>query len=251
MKNDSYLTTATFVNRDLIDIIFKKIFTKYKITFFSLTIHYPNIPSFMISTDRNWGKHWKINYEHIDSFTKTEIVKNYKYYIWGTNPQRKEERVMHEDRTFNFKIPPGISLVETVKDLIITFSFSSNQYEDSVAQLFRIGDELRIAGHQFLEEIKDLVFAHEKKYSYKKTLLLASQDIIIQEANLSANYKLTPTELTIFSLLSHGQKPKTIAHYCKITPDTVRRHVSHVMKKLNCMDKTHAIAKLLRAGIIL
>lgn len=251
MNTNPYYNTITFIERDLIDAAFARIFSKYKITFFSLTIHYPDIPYFMVSTDRKWGFHWKNNYETVDSFTKVEVIKNYKYYIWGTNPQRKEERMMYEDRTINFKIPPGISLVEKKKNRLITFSFSSNRYTDPVKQLFRLSDELRIAGHQFLEEVKKLVYEHERKYSKEKPLVLESQNIITSQTDIIKSYDLTPTELTIFSLLSHGQKPKTIANYCKITPDTIRRHISHVIKKLNCADRTHAIAKLLRAEKIL
>jgi PAS domain S-box-containing protein len=57
---------------------------------------------------------------------------------------------------------------------------------------------------------------------------------------------LTNQETRIANLLSLGYSDKEIADQMNLTPDTVRHHVSHVLKKLHKRSRTQAVIEILR-----
>lgn len=61
---------------------------------------------------------------------------------------------------------------------------------------------------------------------------------------------LTPRELEILSELTRGSKDKEIATKFTITEGTVKTHIGHILRKLGCQNRTHAVAYVLRKGLI-
>ncbi|MEA2516593.1 MAG: hypothetical protein QOG16_431, partial [Actinomycetota bacterium] len=57
---------------------------------------------------------------------------------------------------------------------------------------------------------------------------------------------LTDQEVRIAQLLSLGYSDKEIAETMNLTADTVRHHVSHVLKKLRKRSRTQAVIEILR-----
>ena len=57
---------------------------------------------------------------------------------------------------------------------------------------------------------------------------------------------LTQQETRIAELLSLGYSDREIAESLSLTPDTVRHHVSHVLKKLRKRSRTQAVIEMLR-----
>ena len=57
---------------------------------------------------------------------------------------------------------------------------------------------------------------------------------------------LTPQEARTAELLIEGLSDREIAESLHLTPDTVRHHVSHVLKKLRKQSRTQAVISLLR-----
>ncbi len=63
-------------------------------------------------------------------------------------------------------------------------------------------------------------------------------------------HSLTARETEILQLLARGRTPIEIAHKLFISHKTVRNHISNIYTKLDCHDRTQAILKGRRLGII-
>lgn len=62
--------------------------------------------------------------------------------------------------------------------------------------------------------------------------------------------ELTPRERQVIALASHGKKNHEIADALSIGKETVKSHVKSSLRKLGAKDRTHAVAKCLRHGLI-
>ena len=61
---------------------------------------------------------------------------------------------------------------------------------------------------------------------------------------------LTPREQEILSLLADGRPNRAIAEHLFISIDTVKRHVTHVLDKLAATNRTEAVARARRIGLL-
>lgn len=68
--------------------------------------------------------------------------------------------------------------------------------------------------------------------------------------NLRLRAAITPREREILALIANGHANKQIAALFEISEDTVKRHVSHILEKLNVHDRAQATAEAIRRGII-
>jgi DNA-binding NarL/FixJ family response regulator len=66
----------------------------------------------------------------------------------------------------------------------------------------------------------------------------------------SANYHLTPQEITLLKLLIEGHHKKTAAKEMNISFHTVSFHLKNVYEKLQVHSKTEAVAKALREKLV-
>jgi two-component system nitrate/nitrite response regulator NarL len=62
-------------------------------------------------------------------------------------------------------------------------------------------------------------------------------------------FLLTARELQVLSLLVDGQSNKEIARHLKVSEHGAKRHVAGVLAKLNCSNRTAAVALVLQKGI--
>ncbi|HEY5832484.1 response regulator transcription factor [Streptomyces sp.] len=62
---------------------------------------------------------------------------------------------------------------------------------------------------------------------------------------------LTPREQQVLSLVAQGLSNKQIARRLDLSEHGVKRHVTNLLAKLNCPNRTHAVALALREGLIL
>jgi DNA-binding CsgD family transcriptional regulator len=62
--------------------------------------------------------------------------------------------------------------------------------------------------------------------------------------------ELTPRELEVLALASHGLSYCEIAQRLVVAPATVKTHLAHCYAKLNAHDKAQAVATALRKGLI-
>jgi DNA-binding NarL/FixJ family response regulator len=63
-------------------------------------------------------------------------------------------------------------------------------------------------------------------------------------------FLLTARELQVLSLLVDGQSNKDIARHLKVSENGAKRHVAGVLAKLNCPNRTSAVALVLQKGIV-
>ncbi len=68
--------------------------------------------------------------------------------------------------------------------------------------------------------------------------------------NLRLNAAITAREREILALIANGHANKQIATLFGISEDTVKRHVSHILKKLDAHDRAQATVEAIRRGII-
>ncbi|GLZ36365.1 hypothetical protein Lesp02_85520 [Lentzea sp. NBRC 105346] len=61
---------------------------------------------------------------------------------------------------------------------------------------------------------------------------------------------LTPREQETLVLLAEGLSNKQIARRLGISPHGAKRHVANVLAKLNCPNRTLAVAEAMRSGIL-
>lgn len=61
---------------------------------------------------------------------------------------------------------------------------------------------------------------------------------------------ITPREREILVLIAGGKANKEIAAALAISEDTVKRHVSHILEKLDVNDRAQATAEAIRRGIV-
>ncbi len=61
---------------------------------------------------------------------------------------------------------------------------------------------------------------------------------------------ITSREREILALIAAGRANKEIAGFLSISEDTVKRHVSHILEKLDVNDRAQATAEAIRRGIV-
>jgi DNA-binding NarL/FixJ family response regulator len=61
---------------------------------------------------------------------------------------------------------------------------------------------------------------------------------------------LSEREIEVLSLIAAGNSNKLIADRLKISEDTVKGHIKHILSKLGANDRTHAVTVGLKRGII-
>ncbi|MDX1905526.1 MAG: response regulator transcription factor [Bacteroidia bacterium] len=67
---------------------------------------------------------------------------------------------------------------------------------------------------------------------------------------VTVDYRLTPREGDVLSLLVQGLPYKLIADRLSITYETVRSHMKHIYEKLHVASTTEAVAKALREKLV-
>jgi DNA-binding NarL/FixJ family response regulator len=71
-----------------------------------------------------------------------------------------------------------------------------------------------------------------------------------QEKSRPASVQLTERELQILRLLVGGMSNKEIVQAVFLAEGTVRNHVSNILAKLECRDRTQAVLKAMELGLV-
>jgi len=66
----------------------------------------------------------------------------------------------------------------------------------------------------------------------------------------AAQYALTFREITVLSLIARGNSDKEIADLLGLSPFTVNKHSSNLVRKMRARSRTEAAARAVREGII-
>ena len=61
---------------------------------------------------------------------------------------------------------------------------------------------------------------------------------------------LSPRELEVLGLLASGKSNQQIADELVVVPDTVKKHVGHILGKLGAANRTQAVTRARQLGLI-
>ena len=75
-------------------------------------------------------------------------------------------------------------------------------------------------------------------------------DVAAQLAEHVTDESLTDRELAVLRHVTGGNRNKDIAELLRISEETVKVHMKHIMEKLGAGDRTEALAIAVRRGII-
>lgn len=75
-------------------------------------------------------------------------------------------------------------------------------------------------------------------------------DIARRLAQLRLGPAITAREREILTFIAAGRANKEIGALLEISEDTVKRHVSHILEKLDVNDRAQATAEAIRRGIV-
>ena len=93
----------------------------------------------------------------------------------------------------------------------------------------------------------DLIAALRRVAAGERSL---APEIATRLAGLKLGPAITLREREILSLIAKGRANKEIAAALGIAEDTVKRHISNVLQKLDVSDRAQATAEAIRRGII-
>jgi|SRR6056297_131656 len=101
----------------------------------------------------------------------------------------------------------------------------------------------------------DLIIPISKDYNYLYSMIKKHVNKNVEETikEFSVNYKfqnLTDREMDVMKLISKGMSNKKISAELLITERTVKNHVSSILKKMSVNDRTQALIKSLKMGIV-
>jgi DNA-binding CsgD family transcriptional regulator len=72
---------------------------------------------------------------------------------------------------------------------------------------------------------------------------------VTEDNTTSADLKLTRRELEVLSLVAEGRSTREIAAALWVTEETVKSHVTRVLRRLNARTRAHAVAIAYRDGL--
>jgi DNA-binding NarL/FixJ family response regulator len=75
-------------------------------------------------------------------------------------------------------------------------------------------------------------------------------ELAAQLAEHMSDDNLTPREVEVLQQVAGGNRNRDVAELLKISEETVKVHVKHIMDKLGAKDRTQAITIAIRRGII-
>ena len=90
-----------------------------------------------------------------------------------------------------------------------------------------------------------------KEPKIAERVLRQFQDLSLMEGEIgSMTVPLTPREKEILSHIAEGNSNKQIARIFHLSEQTIKNHVTSILRKLNANDRTHAVILALRHGWI-
>lgn len=75
-------------------------------------------------------------------------------------------------------------------------------------------------------------------------------DLERELAKFRSGPRITPREREVLGLISSGCANKVIADAIGVSEDTVKKHVSHILQKLEVRDRAQATTEAIRRGIV-
>ena len=106
-----------------------------------------------------------------------------------------------------------------------------------------------------IERYIDLKISVSKDHKYLYSMITKyvntiSNDSVKEVNNEFKFHNLTKREMDVMKLISQGLSNRAISEELVISERTVKNHVSSILKKLSANDRTQALIKCLKKGIV-
>ena len=106
-----------------------------------------------------------------------------------------------------------------------------------------------------IERYIDLKVSVSKDHKYLYSMITKyvntiSNDTVKEVNNEFKFHNLTKREMDVMKLISQGLSNRAISEELVISERTVKNHVSSILKKLSANDRTQALIKCLKKGIV-
>jgi two-component system response regulator DegU len=166
---------------------------------------------------------------------------------------------------------PSLSGLELGKKIVRHFPgtrvimLSSNPYEND-AELFEVIKTGAVAylrsrhctAKDFIETIKRASNGEYPINDYVNSRPMVADRVLRQFQEISAlgrpindvTAPLTPKELKVLTLIAEGNSNKQIANLLSISDQTIKNHVSAILRKINANYRAHAVFIAIRDGLI-
>jgi DNA-binding CsgD family transcriptional regulator len=264
---DAKFDTPTLLYSSIMDETLKQLENRFSINFFHFARRIKDTLPFSISTNRTWHLKYKEEYEHNDTFMNDQKIKKYKnIYLWGSEGfETKKEKMMHEERTKSFCIPPGISLIHENENFIDTYSFSSSMvFQDRINILLNQSNKLLEFGVDFSKKINPIISKHFIKNSicvHNKLIkpVFPQKHIDKKDVNLSAsntfhqinNHSLfTSRQIECIYCIAQGLNSAQTSEILNISKRTVESILNSAMLKSGCINRYQLIYQSTKYGLI-
>ncbi|MFC1902617.1 LuxR C-terminal-related transcriptional regulator [Chloroflexota bacterium] len=163
---------------------------------------------------------------------------------------------------------PSLSGLELAKRIILRYPatrviiLTSNPDDKQLFEVIKTGAVAYLSKDTTAEELVKIVRqAASGQYPINDSLatrpqlaervLRQFQDMIsLGKGMESVTAPLTSRETEILTYIAEGNSNKQIAHILKISEQTIKNHVSAILRKLNANDRAHAVVLAIRHGLI-
>lgn len=163
---------------------------------------------------------------------------------------------------------PSLSGLDLARKVVLRFSgtrvimLSSNPGDKQLFEVIKTGAVAYLSKDTNTEElVKTIGQASRGEYPINDSLVASPevaehvlrqfQDMISMGKAMEAiAAPLTPRETQILNYIAEGNSNKQIAHILQISEQTIKNHVSAILRKLNANDRAHAVVLAIRHGWI-
>jgi DNA-binding CsgD family transcriptional regulator len=261
--------TPTLLYASLMDETLKQLENEFHINFFHFARRIKDTPPFSISTNRTWHLKYKEEYEHNDTFMDAQKIKKYKnIYLWGSEGfKTKKEKMMHEERTKSFCIPPGISLINENENFTDSYSFSSSKiFQDRINIMLNQSNKLLEFGLNFSKKINPIISEHvakntlcvnnklikpifpQKNIDKRDFHLSACSNISDQ---ISSHTLFTQRQIECIYCTAQGLRSGQTGDILNISKRTVESILNSAMQKADCINRYQLIYQATKYGLIM
>jgi DNA-binding NarL/FixJ family response regulator len=136
--------------------------------------------------------------------------------------------------------PDDDQLFQAIKGGVVAYLSKDISAEELAGAIIKVGQGERIINESLLVRPK-----------VAEQVLRRFQDMsLMGKVMETVATPLSPREMEILKLVAEGNANKGIAYTLKISEQTIKNHITSILRKLNANDRTHAVVTAIRQGWI-
>lgn len=154
----------------------------------------------------------------------------------------------------NMPVMDGIQTVEALRKMdtppkIVMFTIS--QHGDDLISAIRLGADGYLLKNIEPEDLrKALIRVARGEGALSPEVTGVVLKALARQTKTTCKQPISERELEVLNCLALGQTTSQIASKLFISENTVKTHVRHILKKLEASNRTEAVGKAIRQGII-